>query len=326
MRRSLAPSQVNSTLKRKYENEDKNQTECTNITEMHRSVQVSSSQFLSAYCKPLRPTVDKPPIHQATPHEELIKKILSRPFKIPILNYKGASLASRALGIRRQGSRQPLHDPYEDGALVLYTPPERSAHDRLKQHVESLPVHVVVDPTLTRVLRPHQREGVKFMYDCVTGQQIEGNYGCIMADEMGLGKTLQCISLMWTLLRQSPDAKPLIDKAVIVSPSSLVKNWKSEIKKWLGIQVNTLTIDSGSKTQIDTDLQQFMQQKGRRIPNPVLIISYETFRHHADILHHGTVGLLICDESPTLTSKEEDVYYECCIELKQGWGQFHLIN
>ena len=22
------------------------------------------------------------------------------------------------------------------------------------------------------------------MYDCVTGQQIEGNYGCIMADEM----------------------------------------------------------------------------------------------------------------------------------------------
>ena len=27
-------------------------------------------------------------------------------------------------------------------------------------------------------------QGVKFMYDCVTGQQIEGNYGCIMADEM----------------------------------------------------------------------------------------------------------------------------------------------
>jgi len=41
-----------------------------------------------------------------------------------------------------------------------------------------------VDPALTKVLRPHQREGVKFMYDCVTGVQIPDFHGCIMADEM----------------------------------------------------------------------------------------------------------------------------------------------
>ena len=46
------------------------------------------------------------------------------------------------------------------------------------------PVHVVVDPMLSKIVRPHQREGVKFMYDCVTGVQIPDNYGCIMADEM----------------------------------------------------------------------------------------------------------------------------------------------
>lgn len=63
-------------------------------------------------------------------------------------------------------------------------------------------VHVVIDPILTNVLRPHQREGVKFMYECVTGKRIEDAYGCIMADEMGLGKTLQCITLLWTLLKQ----------------------------------------------------------------------------------------------------------------------------
>jgi DNA repair and recombination RAD54-like protein len=61
-------------------------------------------------------------------------------------------------------------------------------------------VHVVVDPILTAVLRIHQREGVKFMYDCVTGRQIADSFGCIMADEMGLGKTLQCVALVWTLL------------------------------------------------------------------------------------------------------------------------------
>lgn len=61
------------------------------------------------------------------------------------------------------------------------------------------------------------------MYECVTGERIENAYGCIMADEMGLGKTLQCITLMWTLLRQGPEAKPIVDKAVIVAPSSLVR-------------------------------------------------------------------------------------------------------
>ncbi len=48
-------------------------------------------------------------------------------------------------------------------------------------------VPVVVDPVLARVLRPHQREGVKFMWDCVMGTTIEGNHGCIMADEMVSG-------------------------------------------------------------------------------------------------------------------------------------------
>ena len=39
-----------------------------------------------------------------------------------------------------------------------------------------------------------------------------------------------------------------------------------------------------------------MTQRGRRIPNPVLIISYETFRLHANVLHKSPVGLVICDE------------------------------
>ena len=41
-----------------------------------------------------------------------------------------------------------------------------------------------MDPVLSAVLRPHQREGVKFMYDCLTGAVVEGGFGCIMADDM----------------------------------------------------------------------------------------------------------------------------------------------
>ena len=46
--------------------------------------------------------------------------------------YPPGSCINKALGVRRQGARQPLHDPFEDGALVLYIPPELSAHDQLK--------------------------------------------------------------------------------------------------------------------------------------------------------------------------------------------------
>jgi len=59
---------------------------------------------------------------------------------------------------------------------------------------------------------------------------VDNQYGCIMADEMGLGKTLQCIALLWTLLKQSPlPGKPTIEKCIIACPSSLVKNWANEL-------------------------------------------------------------------------------------------------
>ena len=38
---------------------------------------------------------------------------------------------SRGLGIKRKGPRRALHDPYEDNALVLYSPPELTAHEKL---------------------------------------------------------------------------------------------------------------------------------------------------------------------------------------------------
>ena len=45
-------------------------------------------------------------------------------------------------------------------------------------------VDVVIDPVLGKLLRPHQREGVAFLYDCVMRfKDFEGS-GAILADEM----------------------------------------------------------------------------------------------------------------------------------------------
>jgi DNA repair and recombination protein RAD54B len=67
-----------------------------------------------------------------------------------------------------------------------------------KYNLEHLPViDVVVDMCLARVLRPHQRLGIVFLYECVMGMKKSDYYGAILADEMGLGKTLQCIAIVW---------------------------------------------------------------------------------------------------------------------------------
>lgn len=43
-------------------------------------------------------------------------------------------------------------------------------------------------------------------------------------------KTLQVLALLWTLLRQGPEGAPVVRKAVVVSPATLVANWGKEVR------------------------------------------------------------------------------------------------
>jgi SNF2 family DNA or RNA helicase len=51
--------------------------------------------------------------------------------------------------------------------------------------------NVFVPPVLAKWLRPHQREGVAFMYQCVMGLKDFPGNGCILADDMGTYQTNQ---------------------------------------------------------------------------------------------------------------------------------------
>lgn len=172
-------------------------------------------------------------------------------------------------------------------------------------------VPVVIDPRLAKVLRPHQIEGVRFMYRCVTGMVDEKAAGCIMADEMGLGKTLQCITLMWTLLKQSPEAgKSTIEKAIVVCPSTLVRNWANELVKWLGADAITpFAIDGkASKEELTRQLRQWAMATGRQVTRPVIIVSYETLRLNVDELKNCPVGLMLCDEGHRLKNGDSQTF------------------
>jgi DNA repair and recombination RAD54-like protein len=74
----------------------------------------------------------------------------------------GNTLGMRRSIVQRKG---PLHDPEEEGAIVLYVPKvvlsvaqQFTASFKKDSKEPEGEVHVVIDPILSRVLRPHQIE------------------------------------------------------------------------------------------------------------------------------------------------------------------------
>ncbi|KAK0724830.1 P-loop containing nucleoside triphosphate hydrolase protein [Lasiosphaeris hirsuta] len=276
-------------------------------------------------------------------------QVFRKSFSVPFINKDTAAYNPNrpppTLGLR-QGAvfvAKPLHDPSGEFSIVLYDPtvddkPKDApkAEDKKKEteteKIDAPLVHkslseilgirkkvegehprvpVVIDPRLAKVLRPHQIEGVKFMYRCVTGMIDEKANGCIMADEMGLGKTLQCITLLWTLLKQSPDAgKPTIQKAIVACPSSLVRNWANELVKWLGADAITpFAIDGkASKEELTRQLRQWAISSGRAVTRPVIIVSYETLRLNVEELKNTQIGLMLCDEGHRLKNGDSQTF------------------
>lgn len=97
---------------------------------------------------------------------------------------------------------------------------------------------VEVDRTLVKFLKPHQLNGIEFMYNCVveTTDQLEGEgsegSGCILAHSMGLGKTLQVITFLYTILTHER-IKKHIKRALVIAPVNTIKNWANEFRIWL---------------------------------------------------------------------------------------------
>ncbi|KAB8345831.1 hypothetical protein FH972_022886 [Carpinus fangiana] len=288
------------------------------------------------------------PVFKAKDKDAAFRQRFSVPLIDKRVGEYNAGRSAPLLGMRKGKVfvAKPLHDPSGEFAIVLYDPtvdglqaeedkklveaeekepePEKVQLDvpivhksladilGLKKEVEQVKqVPVVIDPRLAKVLRPHQVEGVKFLYRCTTGLIDPRANGCIMADEMGLGKTLQCIALMWTLLKQSPDAgRSTIQKAVIACPSSLVKNWANELVKWLGKgAITPFAIDGkATKEELISQLRQWCIASGRAVVRPVLIVSYETLRLNCEELNNTPIGLLLCDEGHRLKNGDSQTF------------------
>ena len=184
-----------------------------------------------------------------------------------------------------QGNDENLH-PSLCAPLVLFDP------GPIEGRQSSPLTKVTADPILAEKLRPHQREGVKFMFNCLSGMRQPGHHGCINSDGMGLGKTLQSIAVLWAMLTSGVRGEPSCSRPLILCPSSLVANWGKEIVKWLGERVRPIVLENTNGAEVKETLGRRPYSRPTGGGRPALVMSYSTFRLHKEQVRSPSSSLI----------------------------------
>ncbi|XP_063793244.1 transcriptional regulator ATRX isoform X2 [Pseudophryne corroboree] len=139
---------------------------------------------------------------------------------------------------------------------------------------------VQVHRNLVTKLKPHQVDGVQFMWDCccesVKKTKKDKGSGCILAHCMGLGKTLQVVSFLHACLLND---KLDFSTALVVCPLNTVLNWITEFEKWqYGLNddeaLEVIELATVKRPQERGCMMQRWHEEGG-----VLIIGYEMYRN-----------------------------------------------
>ena len=132
-------------------------------------------------------------------------------------------------------------------------------------------------------LRPYQQRGFSWMY-----KNSRIGFGSIIADDMGLGKTLQVIAI---ILKMKED-KAINDKhkALVVVPTGLLTNWKSEIEKFA--PSITTHIHHGSNRDIDN------------FDADVMLTTYGVLRSDHSTLKKKKWQVMIIDEAQNIKNQD----------------------
>ncbi|XP_078683394.1 uncharacterized protein LOC144917344 isoform X3 [Branchiostoma floridae x Branchiostoma belcheri] len=176
---------------------------------------------------------------------------------------------------------------------------------------------IEVDRRLCRKLKPHQVEGVRFLWDSLyetveKGNKEEGS-GAILAHCMGLGKTLQVVTLVHTVIMS--DALPDIKTCLVVCPINTVLNWKKEFEMWLDEedQLDVWELASITSNQTRKYTLEAWQREGG-----VMLMGYDMFRNlstgkrikskkmresfHTTLVEPGP-DIVVCDEGHILKNE-----------------------
>lgn len=145
----------------------------------------------------------------------------------------GETIKAQKLENERISRLEKKHNMLEK--VLKEHPDVDKKRDLILDYIKETKTFIRVHPSIVKYLKPHQFDGVRFMYDSCYGgvdalKKIPGS-GCILAHCMGLGKTLQLISLLHTVISYK---ELKTTKILVLCPKSTVMNWADEIIRWLG--------------------------------------------------------------------------------------------
>ena len=96
-----------------------------------------------------------------------------------------------------------------------------------------------LDHILLKLLKPHQLKAFEFITERLFAEVAASSLpwtGAILADDMGTGKTLTSLAVVHSLCKHGKR------KCVVVCPSTLIDNWRNEIKTWFPDSLNRTTV------------------------------------------------------------------------------------
>jgi SNF2 family DNA or RNA helicase len=159
--------------------------------------------------------------------------------------------------------------------------------------IETIPA----PPGLNATLRPYQAFGLswlQFLYD--------HGFNGVLADDMGLGKTLQTLSWLLHLKQQGELSAP----ALLIVPTSLIGNWKSEAHKFTP-DLKLLTLHGSERAE---EFEQISQAD-------IVLTTYPLLPRDVDALKEHDFKLLILDEAQKIKNPRTKLY-AALMELKSA--------
>lgn len=193
----------------------------------------------------------------------------------------------------------PVIPENQETKISLSTDSE--AISRLKNHSSKLamPFFLKDFHIKSLKLKNYQMKGIDW---------LKNGEGRLLADDMGLGKTLQALFASIGLIL---DGK--IGCVLIISPTSLIRNWANEIEKWFPKFTRTIISKSGSKRdEIWANAFNFSH---------FVITNYEQLRNLPEILLENPISLIIADEAHKLRKGNSKIFKSVNdINKKRFWA------
>ncbi|ORY30568.1 P-loop containing nucleoside triphosphate hydrolase protein [Naematelia encephala] len=159
---------------------------------------------------------------------------------------------------------------------------------------------IAVPSPINRFLKEYQKLGTQFFYN-----KYQERTGGVLGDEMGLGKTIQVIAFLSAIMRKTGTSEDYQRRkkeirrggtdlpprhwptALIVCPSSLVRNWSRELDTW-GYFEYQISRTSNWEEVRTSFLRGYLD---------LILVSYDTCRITAEHLKDLPFSVVIADEA-----------------------------